>query len=79
MNDVERSARRQAQYNLFFKIQSEGLHDRSITEYKNELWPLTKFAIDPSLRAAAEKAMHRYDEWVSSERPFSVRLAANSQ
>lgn len=79
MNAVERSVRRQTQYSLFFQLQSEGLEDRSIGEYREEMWALSQYAMDPALRSAAAKAMTRYDEGASGARPFPEPVAANSR
>lgn len=71
---------RQKQYQRFWTILSDGLANSSIAEFREEMEAIAMHAIDPALREAAAKAMHRYDRIAGRpSAPFvDPRLVANS-
>ena len=65
------SDQRTAEYNLYFRLMSEGLANRSAVEFHDDLETIAENAIDPALREKARKEMLRYGGYVAT--------AANSQ
>lgn len=53
--------RRDADYRLYFRVMSEGLTTRSITEFKDELDAIAMHTEDEALRTKCLSEMHRFD------------------
>ena len=53
--------RRTAEYNLYFRIVSDGLSDSTVQEFQDELEGLAMRTVSPALRAKCLADMHRYD------------------
>lgn len=72
-DEIGRSERRAKQYMLFWQIQREGLLDRTVEEYREEMWAIAQYGIDAKLREAAQKEMDRFDRPECSTTVFSLR------
>ena len=51
---------RTAEYNLYFRLMSEGLTTRDVVEFRDEMEQLAIHAVDPKLRQKAAQEIDRY-------------------
>lgn len=74
MSNMSTADQRTAEYNLYFRVMSEGLGApafRTPEEFAEELWAIAEYTSSSALREKCLRDMHRFDG--------AAPMAANAQ